>query len=114
MRPAFCNTNCTASATLASSVTSRRISSLPGFRAVPKTRSPRSASNRTISRPIPEEAPVTKATLLLFMLVVPFSFNDLTVIHVGDDISIMKHPRVVRDNNGRAVGMDSVGGDQLH
>src|SRR3954464_12672661 len=61
---------CTASFTLESSVTSIRTISTPrmaladcGWRTVPNTRAPRSASNCAISRPMPEETPVTNVVL---------------------------------------------------
>src|SRR6266513_1169858 len=44
-----------------------------GFRTVPNTRAPRSASNCAISRPMPEETPVTNVVLF---------FNDVCIYAV--------------------------------
>jgi hypothetical protein len=68
--PACCKTDCTPDATLESSVTSicnsstpSKARAAPGSRTVPNTRAPRLASSCAVSRPMPEETPVIKATL---------------------------------------------------
>jgi hypothetical protein len=72
--PAFTNTDFMASVTLVSWFTSMAINSTRamGFArrrslTVPNVRAPRSANNRAVSRPIPDERPVTRATVFAVM-----------------------------------------------
>ena len=47
-------------------------------------------------------------------MAIPFSLNDPPVVHVCDDIGIMEDTRVMGHDDGGAVGMNGVGGDQFH
>src|SRR5206468_888381 len=51
---------------------------------------------------------------LLFMVMIPFSFNNAAVVHVCDDVGVMEHAGVMRDDDGGTVGLHGVGGDQFH
>src|SRR5215471_1218844 len=93
IRPAFARISATPRSTDASSRTSSTTCSTPGRsappaeRTVPNTRKPRCANSAAVALPIPDETPVTTATLDLVMAGLPCLEYDYNLNGAGPEVN---------------------------